>query len=79
MPEPQWATYLWNSEKGELKNRFPNRPESWKELVARSQSKKYEAIPDLLKQMPSFLLLFLLVYPHRVRPELIRVLDHSLF
>lgn len=78
-PEPQWAIYLWTSAKGELKNRFPNRPESWKDLAARAQSKEYTLIPELLKQMPSFLSLFLLVYPHRVRPDLVSLLDHNLF
>ena len=76
IPEPPWATYLWNSEKGKLHHRFPKKPESWKGLLAQARSEEPGEVPDLLRQMPEFTLLFLLVYPHRLRPDLVRFLDH---
>lgn len=78
IPEPQWATYLWNSEKGKLHHRFPKKPESWKELLAQTRGGEPGDVPDLLRQMPEFALLFLLVYPHRLRPDLARFLDHTI-
>ncbi len=76
--DPQWATYLWYAEKGELHHRFPRKPESWKDLLNRAKDKNIEAVPELLRQMPEFLALFLLVYPHRMRPNLVRFLDQAL-
>jgi hypothetical protein len=78
LPEPIWATYFWYSKKGELKQRLPKKPESWQSLLDRAQSKNFSTTPDLLKQMPHFLPLFLLVYPHRVRPELVKLADFIL-
>jgi hypothetical protein len=78
IPEPQWATYLWNSDKGKLHHRFPKKPESWKELLAQARREETGDVPDLLLQMPEFTLLFLLVYPHRQRPDLVRFLDHTI-
>lgn len=78
IPDPLWATYLWYSEKGELHHRFPKKPESWKCLLDRSQDKEFGTVPELVRQMPEFLLLFLLVYPHRMRPGLLRLLDQAI-
>jgi hypothetical protein len=78
IPEPLWATYLWYSDKGELHHRFPGKPESWKDLLKRARAEEISGVPELLRQKPEFLLLFLLVYPHRVRPNLVAFLDQAL-
>jgi hypothetical protein len=78
IPDPAWATYLWYAEKGQLHHRFPKKPESWKDLFNRARDKNVDAVPELLRQMPEFLLLFLLVYPHRMRPDFVRCLDQAL-
>lgn len=78
IPEPLWATYLWQAPKGKLHHRFPKKPESWKALFAQAESKEYGDVPELLRQRPEFILLFLLVYPHRLRPDLVRFLDHAI-
>lgn len=79
IPEPSWATYLWNSDKGKLHHRFPKKPESWKRLLAEARSEEPGDVPDLLRQMPEFALLFLLVYPHRLRPDLVKFVDHAMY
>jgi hypothetical protein len=78
IPEPLWASYLWYSSKGKLHHRLPKKQESWSDLLAKSQNKDYGDVPDLLRQMPEFLLLFLLVHPHRIGPNLYRFLDHTI-
>lgn len=77
IPEPSWSTYLWYSEKGHLHHRFPKKPQSWKSLVDRAQDKEFTEVPELLRHNPEFLLIFLLVYPHRMRPDFVRLLDQS--
>jgi hypothetical protein len=76
-PEPPWATYLWESEKGPTHDRFPRKPESWKRLLDEARGNNFADVPDYFQQLPGFLLVFLLVYPHRLRSELVRLLDHA--
>lgn len=78
IPDPPWATYLWYSEKGELHHRFPEKPESWKSLLKRARDHDSSGVPELLRQRPEFVLFFLLVYPHRLRPNLVAFLDQAL-
>lgn len=78
IPEPLWATYLWYAANGELHHRFPRKPESWKDLLKRARDQESSGIPEVLRQKPEFLLLFLLVYPHRLRPNLVAFLDQAL-
>ncbi|HYK22558.1 MAG TPA: hypothetical protein VEV42_17580 [Pyrinomonadaceae bacterium] len=78
VPDPRWSTYLWYSPKGELHHRFPARPESWSELVKRSKAARSAHVPSMLRERPDFLLLFLLVYPHRLNPNLVGFLDEVL-
>jgi hypothetical protein len=76
--DPRWSTYLWYSPKGELHHRFPARPESWSELVKRSKAERSAHVPSMLRERPDFLLFFLLVYPHRLNPNLVGFLDDVL-
>jgi len=76
-PEPSWATYLWEAEKGSTQDRFPRKPESWKRLLEQSRRNDFADVPDYLQQLPGFLLVFLLVYPHRLRSGLVRFLDRA--
>lgn len=78
IPEPAWATYLWHSEKGELQTRKPGRPQSWAALRQTAARRDTAGVPRLLTKQPALLLLFLLVYPHRLRPALIRLIDDAL-
>jgi len=77
IPKPRWATYLWYAERGELHHRFPKKPESWKRLVQVAEDSNFRQVENVLKQSPEFLFLFLLVYPHRLRPIFVRLLDNQ--
>ena len=78
IPAPAWATCLWHSEKGELHTRKPGRPQSWHVLRETALKRNTSGLPSLLVQQPSFVLLFLLVYPHRLRPCLVKLVDEAL-
>ena len=78
VPTPGWATYLWYSPQGELHHRYPGRPQSWKDLLKKARAQRSTDIPNMLRERPEFLLLFLLVYPHRLNPNLIGFVDEAL-
>jgi hypothetical protein len=75
VPQGPWRFYLWRSKQGELKIRQPNKPQSWSELREISAQVDEDAVPRLLRERPWLLLLFLIVYPHRLSPEPAKLLD----
>lgn len=78
VPTPVWATYLWYSPLGELHHRYPGRPQSWKELLKKAKAERSTTVPEMLRERPEFLLLFLLVYPHRLTADFTAFLDKAL-
>ena len=64
--------YLWRIEDGEEVSRHPDLTKSWKELIAESQKFNSDKIPESIKIYSFFLPLFLMVYPHRLNPEVLK-------
>jgi len=62
----------WKVEKGKLIEKFPNQTQSWKTLVEDSASKDYTNIPAVLLNKPAFALVFMLVFPQRLTPGIIK-------
>lgn len=75
VPRKLWQFYLWRSEEGELNTRQPNRTQSWSELRQISEHVAENSIPRLLRERPWILMLFLIVYPHRLSPEPAKMLN----
>ena len=75
VPRESWQFYLWRSEQGELKIRQPNKLQTWSELREISAQVNEDVVPRLLRERPWLLLLFLIVYPHRLSPEPAKLLD----
>lgn len=75
VPNPIWETFLWRARNGVHETRFPNQTQSWKQLYEEAFSNEFVKMPDLLKKHPEILLLFVLIYPHRLTEENIRFLD----
>lgn len=75
VPHEPWQFYLWQCKHGELKVRQPNKTQSWSQLREISGQVDSNRIPGLLLQYPWLLLLFLIVYPHRLSPEPAKLLD----
>jgi len=78
VPDPVWGTYLWYSPQGELHHRYPGRPQSWKDLLKQAKADRSTTVPELLRERPQFLLLFLMVCPHRLAPNLVGYLDKAI-
>jgi hypothetical protein len=74
--EGEW--FRWQTEKVELTERLPARPQSWAILLDAALQRDTAAVPKLLKQHPWFLPYFMLVYPHRLQPNLLKTLEDAL-
>lgn len=70
--------YLWKIKKGKLIEKFPNQSQSWKELVEVATTPNYSKLPAILAQKPDFALLFMLVFPQRLTPQLVKLIDTKL-
>ncbi len=75
-PSESYQYYRWRNSEGSVFTIFANQEESWQRLVDAASSEEYGDIPETIKQYPSFLPLFLTVYPHRAAcPDFLRLLD----
>lgn len=72
-----WEFCLWHTENGNLIVHQPKYPQSWKELQDESQKIDLSNIPKALVDSPAILLIFLIVYPHRITKNVIKYLDKS--
>jgi hypothetical protein len=66
---------IWEGKTAVLDTRFPNRPERWGDLEGAANSEEPARLPAALLSRPSFMAFFLLVYPHRCHPALVRQID----
>ena len=73
-PQPIWNTYLWRSETGILTQEFFDSPQSWRKLREKAFLKPVN-IPEKMEEDKAFVILFLLTFPHRVRGDLVKLID----
>lgn len=71
--------YMWRSCDSELCLHFVARPTEWARLRQSAQSLDFSKLPKSIREDHAFAMLFLLVYPHRLCPDLVGGLDHALF
>ena len=70
-----WEFCIWHTETGKLTVHQPKFPKSWKELQEEANEVNLSYIPKPFLDNPPILLLFLIVYPHRITKDVIKVLD----
>ncbi|WEK38370.1 MAG: hypothetical protein P0Y53_12760 [Candidatus Pseudobacter hemicellulosilyticus] len=63
--------YLWRSRQGNDVTRIERTGHKWKDLVEQANQVREQLIPPLLKERAYFIPLFLMVYPHRVRRNIV--------
>lgn len=68
----------WKVAKGKLIEKFPTQTQSWKVLVDEANSTDYAKIPAILVNNPAFALVFMLVFPQRLTPQLTKLIDTKL-
>lgn len=74
-PEDSCEFFRWRTDKGINKTTLPNSLQYWDELKAVVFESEGTCIPESIKENPVLLLLFLIVYPHRINSEIMRWLD----
>ncbi len=77
-PNTNWEYCLWHVENGTLKEKHPNTPQSWEELRDESRTIDYSRIPTPFQKFPELLLVFLMVFPHRLVPNTVKFLDETI-
>jgi len=77
-PTKKWEWFVWRAREGSLDTRFPARPQSWAVLLDSAENRSTDAIPARLLENPKFALLFVLVFPHRLRPDLLAFIERSI-
>jgi hypothetical protein len=77
-PDPKWAWLLWRSQGGGPRETWAKRPESWATLRREAEATDTSDLPALAVVRPDFLLAFLCTYPHRVRTDVVKLLDSAL-
>jgi hypothetical protein len=76
-PENTWQYCIWQCENGTFHETMPKAPQSWQELVDQSKVATHDKIPAYYQNNPAMLIIFLVVYPHRLRPDVVKTLDNS--
>jgi hypothetical protein len=72
-----WEFCLWHTETGKLTVHQPKFPQSWSELQVEAQQLNLSYIPQILAERPIVLMLFSIVYPHRVTKDVVKLLDEK--
>lgn len=75
IPKSPIDILLWRINEGVNRTEFPNQTQSWRSLKAESKLTKDE---DCFLNNTGFLLLFLLVYPHRINTQRVTLIDKAL-
>jgi hypothetical protein len=73
-PDEAWQYSLWRLQTGyELTHQTPI-PGTWSDLVEEARDCRIRKVPPLLLREPLVLLAFVILFPHRATPEVIRFL-----
>jgi len=75
IPQLKWEWFFWRSDSALLESCMPGQPQSWSKLVQESQHRDTSSLPALMLKYPTFLLFWLLVYPHRLTPATFALID----
>jgi hypothetical protein len=73
-PLHKWHYLLWQSDEGKYSTRLFEAPQSWKKLNELANQKD-STLPEVIYDRPEFLYFYLLVYPHRLTSESLRLMD----
>lgn len=74
----KWRWFLWESDKAEHWSICPPFTKKWDDLRSEASEDRGKSVPSSIKDWPLLALLFLVVYPHRLSPDVVRWLDSRL-
>lgn len=73
--EKSWNNYCWRNQSGINKDQQPKHTKQWDELVKEANEDKEGTLPVTLRNSPALCLLWLMVFPFRITPDLVKWLD----
>lgn len=76
-PDVPWQYSLWRTESGRELMLQTRIPQTWDEIVEEARDCRVEKVPPLLLAEHLVLLIFIIVFPHRATPEVIRFLGRK--
>lgn len=77
-PSETWQYYIWRCEEGKNVHFYPSFTKNWSDLKNEAFESNGNNLPKFLKENYVFFILFLIVYPHRLRGDAIRWLASKL-
>jgi hypothetical protein len=77
-PDAAYQFFVWRCQDGVNRSTFPRQTQEWAKLVKLAEESAGDCIPEIARAYPHFILLYLLVCPHRANAEAIRWLDSAL-
>jgi len=77
-PSARWGYGKWRTDHGQTVEVAPPFTMAWKDLVVASRHVDVNGVPQPLLDRPLLLLFFVLLFPHRGTPEVVRHLGHLL-
>jgi hypothetical protein len=77
-PEETPDFFRWRCREGLTRDIEPHHTQSWGDLVTQAEESKGECVPVVAREFPAFVLLYLIVCPHRMNSETLRWLDTQL-
>jgi hypothetical protein len=75
IPQSPWEWFIWEASSARLVSMSPGQPQSWKILGDEAKKRDTSTLPRLLRTNPEFVLFYLLVFPHRLTSETLRIID----
>jgi hypothetical protein len=75
IPQSSWEWFIWEASSARLVSIFPGQPQSWQTLGQEAKKRDISALPWLLRTNRDFVLFYLLVFPHRLTSETLRIID----
>lgn len=76
VPDSSWEYCLWRSENGRNISKQHEHRKNWADLQAEAASVDTPTVPPALRDDPVILLLFIIYFPHRAIPEVMRFLHY---
>lgn len=74
-PAQEWEWFVWKAKHGCLEFKEPGRPQSWSALLQESESLGAQGTPKMLAERVGFALLFVLVFPQRFQPSVLKLIE----
>jgi hypothetical protein len=70
--------FRWRSSDGILDSHLAGEPQSWESLRNSAETLSVQELPPTLVKRPEFALWFILVYPHRFTPAVVKLIEDAL-